>query len=155
MASMLIELTLRRLVAGRALNPELGRYVPTGQAYYNDPFLPEKFRDNLLVAEWGKGTLFRYPLSASGATFKAAQAPFLSCSNNMRPVGVAVGRGGRIFVSSLVMAGNEASPVSRSEIVMITRADDVTNAPFAALEETAAPDEKLFAELESRSWHRR
>ena len=137
------------------LNPDLGRYVPTGQAYYNDPFFPERFRENLLVAEWSKSALYRYPLNPSGAGFKAAQVPFLSCVNNMRPVGVAVGRGGRIFVSSLVMAGNEASPVSRSEIVMITRADDAPNAPFAAFEETTAPEEKLFAELESASWHRR
>jgi glucose/arabinose dehydrogenase len=72
------------------LNPDLGRYVPTGQAYYNDPFFPERFRDNLLVAEWSKGVLYRYPLNPSGAGFKAAQATFLSCINNMRPVGVAV-----------------------------------------------------------------
>jgi putative heme-binding domain-containing protein len=137
------------------LNPDLGRYVPTGQAYYDDPFFPERFRDNLLVAEWSKSALYRYPLNPSGASFKAAQVPFLSCVNNMRPVGVAVGRGGRILVSSLVMAGNEASPVSRSEIVMITRADDAPNAPFAAFEETTAPEEKLFDELESASWHRR
>ncbi len=137
------------------LNPDLGRYVPTGQAYYNDPFFPERFRDNLLVAEWSKSALYRYPLNPSGAGFKAAQVPFLSGVNNMRPVGVAVGRGGRIFVSSLVMAGNEASPVSRSEIVMITRADDAPNARFAAFEETTGPEEKLFAELESASWHRR
>src|SRR5258706_4755431 len=137
------------------LNPDLGRYVPTGQAYYNDPFLPAKLRDNLLVTEWGKGALLRYPLSASGATFKAMQVPLLACTNNMRPVGVAVGRGGRIFVSSLVMAGNEASPLSRSEIIMITRADDQPNAPFRAFEETTAPKEKLLAELEDSSWHRR
>jgi hypothetical protein len=137
------------------LNPDLGRYVPTGQAYYNDPFLPEKLRDNLLVAEWGKGILYRYPLHPRGASFAAEQAPLLSCLNNMRPVGVVVGRGGRIFVSSLVMAGNEASPVSRGEIIMVTRADDPANAPFAAFDESAAPEGKLFAELEEASWHRR
>jgi putative heme-binding domain-containing protein len=137
------------------LNPDLGRYVPTGQAYYNDPFLPERLRNNLLVTEWGKGALYRYLLSASGATFKAKQEPLLVCTNNMRPVGVAIGRGGRIFVSSLVMAGNEASPVSRSEIIMITRADDQPNAPFHAFEETTATNERLFAELEDASWHRR
>jgi putative heme-binding domain-containing protein len=137
------------------LNADLGRYVPTGQAYYDESLFPEKYRDNLLVAEWGKGVLSRYPLRASGATFKAEQASLLSCVNNMRPVGVAVGRGGRIFVSSLVMAGNEASPVSRSEIIMITRSDDTPDAPFPAVEETAAPKEILFAELENTSWHRR
>jgi hypothetical protein len=109
----------------------------------------------LLVAEWGKGTLFRYPLKASGATFKAVQLPLFACTNNMRPVGVAVGRGGRIFVSSLVMAGNEASPVSRSEIIMITRVDDAPDAPFAGFEETTSSNEKLFTELAASSWHRR
>src|SRR5439155_20902861 len=106
-------------------------------------------------AERGKGVPFPYPLSPRDASSTAVQAPLLSCVNNMRPVSVAVARGGRIFVCSLVMAGNEASPVSRSEIVMITRADDTPNAPFAAFEETTAPEEKLFAELESASWHRR
>jgi putative heme-binding domain-containing protein len=139
----------------QTLNSNLGRYVPTGQAYYDEAFLPEKFRNNLLVAEWGKGVLARYPLQSSGASFTAAQVPLLSCANNVRPVGVAVGRGGRIFVSSLVMAGNEASPVCRSEIVMITRSDDASNAPFSGYEETSVAGEKLFAELETASWHRR
>jgi glucose/arabinose dehydrogenase len=103
------------------LNPNLGRYVPTGQAYYDEAFLPERFRNNLLVAEWGKGLLARYPLRNNGAGFTAAQVSLLSCANNVRPVGVAVGRGGRIFLCSLIMAGNEASPVCRSEIMMITR----------------------------------
>jgi len=43
------------------LNPNLGRYVPTGQTYYNDTYLPEKFRNNLYVAEWGKAAVLRYP----------------------------------------------------------------------------------------------
>jgi putative heme-binding domain-containing protein len=134
------------------LNPSLGRYVPTGEAYYDETFFPEKFRDNLLVAEWGKGVLYRYPLKSNGASFKAEQIPLLSCTNNLRPVGVTVGRGGRIFVSSLVMAGNEASPICRSEIVMLTRPDDVPSAPFPAYEETTASSKKLFAELKNPSW---
>src|SRR5439155_11883240 len=137
------------------LNPELGRFVPTAQIYYDDAFLDAKFRENLYVAEWGKGMVLRYPLSASGASFKAPQIPFLFCTNNIRPVGLAVGRGGRIFVSSLEMKGNEASPVCRSEIVMITRAEDGAHAPFFAYEETEANAEKLFSELENASWYRR
>ena len=136
------------------LNPNLGRYVPTGLAYYDEEYLPS-LRRNLLIAEWGKGVLLRYPLEHAGATFKADQIGLLSASNNVRPVWVAVGRGGRIFVSSLVMAGNEASPIARSEIVMITRSDDATNAPFEAYEETTASNDKLFSELPNPSWERR
>ncbi|HEV8542540.1 MAG TPA: c-type cytochrome [Verrucomicrobiae bacterium] len=137
------------------LNPSLGRYVPTGQACYDEKLFPENLRNNLLVAEWGKGVLLRYPLQPSGATYKAAEFPLLSCSNNVRPVGVAIGRGGRIFVSSLTMAGNEASPLCASEIVMITRADDAPGAPFEGYEEVSASLPKLFEELGTDSASRR
>src|SRR6185295_5703962 len=80
---------------------------------------------------------------------------FLTSAKNVRPVGVAIGRGRRIFVSSLVMHANEASPVCGSELIMITRANDAPNAPFDAYEETAATPEKLFTELESASRQRR
>ena len=137
------------------LNPNLGRYVPTGQSYYNDTYLPEKYRHNLLVAEWGNAVVPRYPLRSSGASFKAEETRFLAGHNTARPVGVAVGRGGRIFVTSLYMAGNEPSPVSKSDIIMITRANDTADAPFEPYEETTAGVRKLFTELANPSWQRR
>lgn len=137
------------------MHPDLGRYVPTGMAYYDDTYLPAACRHCLYVAEWGRGKLLRYPLHPQGASFKVDQADFLTCPNNVRPVGVAVGRGGRIFTSVCHMGGNEASPMYRSEIIMITRADDTAAAPFDGYEETEASLEKLIAELNSTSWHRR
>ena len=137
------------------LNPKLGRYVPSGQCYYNDTYLPQELRNNLLVAEWGKGIVYRYPLRASGAGFKAEEVPFLIATNTARPVGIAVGRGGRIFVATLYMAANEASPVVRSDIIMITRVDDASAAPFEALEESKADEKTLLSELAKPSWQRR
>ncbi|MDB5323961.1 MAG: hypothetical protein JWN40_5592, partial [Phycisphaerales bacterium] len=137
------------------MHPDVGRYVPTGMAYYDDTFLPDNCRNSLYVAEWGKGKLPRYPLRASGASFKVDQVDFLTTASMVRPVGVAVGRGGRIFVSVCHMKGNEASPIYRSEILMITRENDSDAAPFDGYEETTATLEKLFAELSSQSWHRR
>ena len=137
------------------LNPILGRYVPTGQSYYNDTYLPEKYRHNLLVAEWGNAVVPRYPLRSSGASFKAEESKFLAGHNTARPVGVAVGRGGRIFVTTLYMAGNEPSPVSKSDIIMITRANDAADAPFEPYEETTVGASKLFTELANPSWQRR
>jgi hypothetical protein len=129
--------------------------VPTGQIYYGDAYLPEACRHSLYVAEWGRGKLLRYPLRAQGASFKVEQADFLSSPTNVRPVGVAVGRGGRIFISVCHMKGNEASPMYRSEIVMITRDNDTVAASFDAYDETSASLEKLYAELENASWQRR
>jgi putative heme-binding domain-containing protein len=137
------------------LDPNLGRYVPTGQTYYNDTYLPEKFRNNLYVAEWGKAAVLRYPLRAEGASFRAGEIKLLSGRNNARPVGVAVGRGGRLFVTTLYMTGNEVSPVVKSDLLMITRADDIATAPFAPYEETAASLLKLYVELKNPSWQPR
>lgn len=137
------------------LHSNLGRYVPTSQSYYDDTYLPPAYRNNLLIAEWGKGVVPRYPLRRAGVGFKAEEVPFLICTNTARPVGIAVGRGGRLFVATLYMAGNEVSPVVRSDIVMITRADDPPHAPFAAYEETKASWRKLRSELNNPSWQRR
>jgi len=94
------------------------------------------------------------PVSKARA-LQAAEIKLLSGRKSARPVGVAVGRGGRLFVSTLYMTGNEASPVVKSDLLMITRADDIATAPFAPYEETAAPLHKLYAELENPSWQRR
>jgi putative heme-binding domain-containing protein len=137
------------------LNPNLGRYIPSGQGYYDDTYLPGRFRHNLLVAEWGKGVVARYPLRSSGAGFKADELPLLICTNKVRPVGIGVGRGGRIFVATLYMAANEASPTTRSDIIMITRAGDSPDVSSDAYEETKVDESRLVSELANPSWQRR
>jgi putative heme-binding domain-containing protein len=138
-----------------SMHPDVGRYVPTGMAYYDDTFLPAACRHSLYVAEWARGKLLRYPLRAAGASFKVEQVDFFSGPPTARPVGVTVGRGGRIFTSVCYMQRNEASPIYRSDIVMITRADDAKAAPFDGYEETTASLDKLFKELADDSWSRR
>jgi putative heme-binding domain-containing protein len=137
------------------LNPNLGRYVPVGQAYYNDTFLPEKYRNNLLVARWDRREVPRYPLVHHGATFKADELPLFVGRNDARPVSVTVGRGGRIFVTVSYMEHNDSSPIYKSDLVMITRADDSPAMPFDAYDSTQAAPEKLWAELSDPSWTRR
>jgi hypothetical protein len=137
------------------MHPDVGRYVPTRMAYYDDNFLPESCRRCLYVAEWGKGELFRYPLRPQGASFKVDQVDFLTAPPTVRPVGVAVGRGGRIFVTLCHMKGNEASPRYASDLIMVTRDIDPDSAPFDGYDETSVPVEKLYAELASDSWNRR
>ena len=53
------------------------------------------------------------------------------------------------------MEANEASPMYRSEIVMITRADDSPAAPFDGYEETTVQLDKLYSELGDGSSQRR
>jgi len=134
---------------------DLGRYVPVGMAYYGDAFLGEKYRGALFVPEWGSRKLAFYPLQPAGDSFKTSEKILLAGDGDARPVSVAVGRGGRLFVVVCFMAHNEGSPMYRSDLVMITRVTDGPNAPFAPFDEVAATSERLMAELESPNWSNR
>lgn len=133
----------------------MGRAVPVGQSYYGDDYLPAAYRDNLLVARWCTRSVTRYPLERRGAGFKADEHVLLACENDARPVGVCVGRGGRIFATVAFMAHNEGSPVYKSDLVMITRRDDPDSHPFAAIDLAQTKPEELWTELSSKSWSRR
>lgn len=137
------------------MDPNLGRYVPVGMTYYDDPFLPSEYRHCAYVARWDNEKIARYPLSRDGDTFRTAESPFLAGRDTARPVSVAVGRGGRLFAAICYMVANDASPVYKSDLVMITRADDRPDAPFDPVDETQETAAQLFDDLSSPAWSRR
>jgi putative heme-binding domain-containing protein len=131
------------------------RGVPVGMAYYDDPFLPAEYRHSLLQARWDRLTITRHSLEPRGASYRSQELPFLIGRGHARPVGVAVGRGGRVFAAISYMAGNEASPHYVSDLVMVTRADDPPAAPFEPYDVATASPEKLWSELAHPAWSRR
>jgi putative heme-binding domain-containing protein len=133
----------------------MGRAVPVGQTYYDEDFFPAKYRNNLFVARWGSRAVTRYPLEHKGATFSTKEFTLLEGRNQARPVGVAVGRGGRVFVTIAYMPHNEGSPTYKSDLIMITRADDPAAHPFEPYNVLTAKPNKLGDELSHRSWWRR
>jgi putative heme-binding domain-containing protein len=132
-----------------------GRGVPVGMAYYDEPLFPAEYRHSLLEARWDLLAVQRHTIEKRGASFASKEQPFLVGRVRARPVGVAVGRGGRVFVAVAYMAGNEASPHYVSDLVMVTTAGDRPEHPFDAYDATAATPKKLFAELSEPSWQRR
>jgi putative heme-binding domain-containing protein len=144
-----------RLDLLETMNTSLGRFVPVGQSYYDDTYLPETYRNSLLVARWCTRQITFYPLKHHGATFQCDERELLAGKDLARPVHVTVGRGGRIFATICYMAHNEGSPVYKSDLVMITRAGDGDDHPFDAYEAPTATKERLFAELSSPDWSRR
>ena len=84
----------------------------------------------MLVARWGQRKVDGFKLAPRGASYSGQEFPLLVGEETARPVGVAVGRGGRVFVALSYMAGNEWSPKYPSELVMITRTDDRPPYPF-------------------------
>ena len=132
-----------------SLNGDLGRFVPVLQTYYSDGYLPKKYDNNLLVARWCRRQVTRYPLERKGGTFTAKEEVLLEGSDQARPVGVCVGRGGRVFVTICYMAQNEGSPTYRSDLAVITRRDDPDAMPFDAYDATTAKVDRLQSELTS------
>jgi putative heme-binding domain-containing protein len=137
------------------MNNAPGRGVPVGMAYYDEPLFPAEYRHSLLETRWDLLTVQRHTIEKRGASFSAKESPILVGRVRARPVGVAVGRGGRVFVAVAYMAGNEASPHYVSDLVMVTTADDRPEHPFEAYDVTTATAEKLFAELSQASRERR
>jgi hypothetical protein len=137
------------------VNGGMGREAPVGQAYYDEPWLGPAYRDSTLVARWGQRRLDGFALAPRGASFQAREFPLLVGDEVSRPVGVGVGRGGRVFAALSYMAGNEWSPKYPSELVMITRADDQAPYLFEPYDAPSADAARLWRELSHASWHRR
>ncbi len=132
----------------------MGRGVPCDLAYYDEPLLPE-LRGQLLMDRWDRMAINRYPLRREGLTFRSEEIPWLEGKNNARPVGVAVGRGGRVFATALYLTGNVWSPHCVSDLILITRADDEPGVPFEPIDWTKADLGTLRKENNSDSWERR
>ncbi|REJ70330.1 MAG: hypothetical protein DWQ31_01305 [Planctomycetota bacterium] len=139
----------------RTMFEGMGRAVPVGQTYYNEPQLPERFRHNLVVARWGARKVTRYPLLDRGASFRTRELDVVQGRDLVRPVGVSVGRGGRLFATISYMRHNEGSPTYKSDLVMITGSDDAAPYLFDSYDAVAASVDRLFDELKSDHWWRR
>ena len=138
-----------------AVNDEMGRAVPVLQTYYADGYLPAKYENSLLVARWCRRQVSYFPLEAKGSTFTAKEHVLLEGRDQARPVGVCVGRGGRVFVTICYMAQNEGSPTYRSDLAVITRKDDPDTMPFEGYDVKRCEPDRLWKELDDNSWWRR
>lgn len=136
------------------VNEEMGRAVPVLQTYYNDGYLPTKYDNSLMVARWCRRQVTYFPLEAKGSSFTAKEHVLLEGREQARPVGVCVGRGGRIFVTICYMAQNEGSPTYRSDLAVITRKVDSDKMPFLPLNLVAAKSDDLIPLMHNESWWR-
>lgn len=110
---------------------DLGRGVPCDLAYYDGTYLPESVRERLLQCRWDRYAVTAYKPQPRGMSFVATEETVLTGNENCRPVGIAVGRGGRLFVTCVYMTGNMAVPHCVSDLLMVTRADDAPPYEFA------------------------
>ncbi|MGZ4961196.1 MAG: HEAT repeat domain-containing protein [Limisphaerales bacterium] len=83
---------------------DYGGGSPTGALAYNEDALPEEYRGNLFLCEWGRGQLLRLRVSREGGSYKIDSRvqtnglDFLSQGDKpFRPVGIAVAPDGLSF----------------------------------------------------------
>ncbi|MCE9606560.1 MAG: TIM barrel protein [Planctomycetia bacterium] len=103
---------------------DLGRGVPCDLVYYDRKYLPDTVRGRLLQARWDRHSVTGYKLEPRSTTLTAKEETILQGDDNCRPVGLAVGAGGELFVTALYMSGNMAAPYCASDLVIVTRIDD-------------------------------
>ena len=70
--------------------------APTGVLAYEEDALPEGFRGNLLLCDWGRGELIRLALERRGAGYRTVSEEKL-LARNVRPTGIAIAPDGLSF----------------------------------------------------------
>jgi putative heme-binding domain-containing protein len=76
---------------------DYGGGSPCGALFMDEPGFPNGFGRGLYTVEWGRGGIFRHPLTAKGASFQAAQEKFIELQ---RPTDFDVDGSGRLYISS-------------------------------------------------------
>ena len=83
---------------------DYGGGAPTGAIAYNEDALPEEYRGNLFLCEWGRRQLLRLKVSRDGATYKidsrvqvGAQDFMVPGTVEFRPNGIAISPDGLSF----------------------------------------------------------
>ena len=76
--------------------------APSGLLSYRSGQLPASYIGDLICTSWGLHTLERYRLKATGATWTSEPQILLKGGEDFRPVGIASGPDGSLFISDWV-----------------------------------------------------
>jgi putative heme-binding domain-containing protein len=123
---------------------DYGGGSPTGSLYIDEPGLGEG-ASGLMTCDWGRSIIYRHPLAADGAGFKAQQKTFIELP---RPTDMDVDGSGRIYISSWREGGFSYAKPDVGYVVRVT-ASDAKPATFPDLRK--ATDVDLISHLASAS----
>ena len=80
---------------------DYGGGSPTGGVAYNEDALPEAYRGNLFMLEWGKGQLVRFAVERQGGSYRIKQREIIlnkvKGGKEFRPVGITIAPDGMSF----------------------------------------------------------
>jgi putative heme-binding domain-containing protein len=79
---------------------DYGGGAPTGACAYNEDALPDEYKGNLFMCDWGGVEVMRLKIARDGSTYKVKEKmSFITkgTSDDFRPVGICVGPDGKSF----------------------------------------------------------
>lgn len=131
---------------------DYGSGSPTASICYNEDALPEEYRGNLFLSEWGRRQLLRLRLSRDGATYKVDErvqkngGDFLvSGSQEFRPIGIAWSPDGMSLYIADWNFGGWRSPEIKGRLLKVTYTGKSLAAPKPAWFVPAAMGKKFEA----------
>jgi putative heme-binding domain-containing protein len=124
---------------------DYGGGSPCGSLYLQEGSVPGEFGDSLYTCDWGRSIVYRHPLTADGAGFKAEQESFVELP---RPTDMDVDGSGHIYISSWRDGGFNYSGPNVGYVVRVS-AEGAT--PTAVPDLKKASDDELVQHLASNS----
>ena len=139
---------------------DYGGGSPCGSLFLQEPGFPSGFGDTLYTCEWGRGGIFRHPLSPKGAGFQAGQELFVTMP---RPTDMDVDGRSNIYVSSWRDGGFTFSKPDIGYVIRITAdgndrprfPDLAKSSPMQLVEQVGSPLSAVLRQAAQRELLRR
>jgi putative membrane-bound dehydrogenase-like protein len=127
---------------------EYGGGAPTGACGYNEDALPEEYRGNTFMCEWGKGRFERFVVARDGGTYKVVKLETMISGPKFRPVGCSVTADGTGLLVTDWEYGGWQNPEVHGRLLRLTYTGAMHPTPRPAWYVPAAQGEKFTASID-------